>query len=281
MQFGVTMFPTDFSIGVVELARALEERGFESMWVPEHTHIPASRESPWPGGAELPPEYSHSLDPFVALTAAAAVTTRLRVGTGVCLVIERDPITLAKEVASLDYVSGGRFLFGIGGGWNREEMRDHGTDPSRRWRVLRERIAAMKQIWMEDEASFHGEFVDFDRIWSWPKPVQKPHPPVMMGGDGPHTFQRVVAYADEWMPIVARGAMVIADRMAELNRMAVEKGRGPIPVTAWGVRSRPEEIEQYEKAGIRRCIFALPSVPAGQVWPLLDRYTGAMEKFAG
>ena len=189
MKFGVTMFPTDYAIGPAELAGAVEEHGFESLFFPEHTHIPTSRRTPWPGGAELPREYSRTLDPFVALSAAATATERLRIGTGICLVVERDPITLAQEVASLDFISGGRFLFGIGGGWNLEEMENHGTDPAQRWKLLRERVLAMKAIWAEDEAEFHGRFVNFDPIWSWPKPVQEPHPPILVGGSGPHTFQ--------------------------------------------------------------------------------------------
>src|SRR5215210_6280235 len=167
MQFGVFMFPTEYTISVTDLARAAEDLGFESFWVPEHTHIPAERRTPWPGGAELPREYSHALDPFLALTAAAAVTTRLRLGTSVCLVIERDPITLAKEVATLDQLSGGRFLFGVGAGWNVEEMKNHGTDPGTRFRRMRESVEAMKAIWTQDEAEYHGRIVDFDPIWSW------------------------------------------------------------------------------------------------------------------
>jgi probable F420-dependent oxidoreductase len=201
VDYGVTMFPTDYALRPDELARLLEERGFESVWFPEHTHIPVSRRTPYPGGGELPREYSHSYDPFVALTAAAAATSRLRLGTGVCLVIERDPIVTAKEVASLDFLSGGRFLFGIGGGWNAEEMADHGTDFKKRWRVLRERILAMKAIWTQEEGEFHGEFVNFDKTWSFPKPAQKPHPPVLIGGDGPTTFDRVIEFGDGWMPI--------------------------------------------------------------------------------
>src|ERR1700738_4652780 len=180
MQFAVFIFPTEYTIKVVDLARATEDLGFESLWVPEHTHIPADRRSPWPGGAELPREYSHTLDPFLALSAAAAVTTRLRLGTGVCLVIEKDPIVTAKEVATLDLLSDGRFLFGVGGGWNLEEMADHGTDPAARWKLLRERVEAMKAIWTQDDAQYHGQLVDFDPLWSWSKPVQKPHPPVIV-----------------------------------------------------------------------------------------------------
>src|SRR5919202_208167 len=218
MDFGVTMFPTEYSISIVELARAVEDLGFESLWVPEHTHIPSDRRSPWPGGPELPREYSHALDPFLALTAAASVTSRLRLGTGVCLVVERDPITLAKEVATIDHLSGGRFLFGIGGGWNLEEMANHGTDPTRRWPLLRERVLAMKEIWTHDEAEFHGAFVDFQRLWQWPKPIQAPHPPIIVGGNGPHTLKRVVDYGDAWGPIVGRGPD-IAERLPELARL--------------------------------------------------------------
>ena len=276
MKFGVTMFPTDYSIGPAELARAAEEHGFESLFFPEHTHIPTSRRSPWPGGAELPREYSHTLDPFVALGAAAAVTSRLRLGTGICLVVERDPITLAKEVASLDHLSRGRVLFGIGGGWNYEEMENHGTRPSIRWKVLRERILAMKQIWTQDEAEFHGEFVNFDPIWSWPKPVQQPHPPIIVGGSGPRTFQRILEYGDEWMPIGGRGGAPIEERIAELNRLAADAGRSPIPVSVFGVRPDPGVIEHYQQAGVTRCVFWLPPAGPEQVLPALSRCAEAM-----
>ncbi|MBV9897000.1 MAG: LLM class F420-dependent oxidoreductase [Chloroflexi bacterium] len=269
MQFGVLMFPTDFSIGAVELARAVEDHGLESVWFPEHTHIPAERKTPWPGGAELPREYSHALDPFVALAAAAAATTRIKLGTGVCLVIEHDPITLAKEVASVDFVSGGRMLFGIGGGWNLEEMSNHGTDPSHRWTVLRERMLAMKQIWAEDEATFHGKYVNFDRIWSWPKPIQRPNPPVVVGGNGARTLQRVIEYGDEWGPIIGRGPDLF-DRMKELADLAAEAGRAPIPVTIFSLRSfDPKLVEQYQAAGASRYVFGLPAAPADAVLPLV------------
>jgi probable F420-dependent oxidoreductase len=204
MKFGVLMFATDTSIGVVELARAAEERGMESLFLPEHSHIPVCRNTPFPGGGDLPEEYRRALDPLIGLAAAAAATSTLRVGTGVCLVVQRDPIQLAKEVASLDLISGGRFLFGIGAGWNLEEMADHGTDPSRRFTLLRERVAAMKQIWAHDEAEFHGSLVDFDPMWQWPKPVQRPHPPILLGGHGPRALERVVEYADEWFPTAWR-----------------------------------------------------------------------------
>ena len=269
MKFGVYMFPTDYAIDPVSLGRAAEGQGFESLFVPEHTHIPTSRRSPFPGGGELPKEYSHTLDPFVALGAVAAATERLMLGTGICLVIERDPITLAKEVASLDFISGGRVLFGIGGGWNREEMENHGTDPTRRWKVLRERIEAMQQIWTEDAAEYHGEFVDFDPIWQWPKPIQKPHPPVIIGGDGANTLQRVVRYGDGWMPIGRRADFKA--RIDELNQLSAAAGRADIPVTIFGAAPKPEVIDAYAEAGVERLLFHLPPAPRDEVLPLLEQ----------
>src|SRR5438067_39900 len=200
MKLGLAMFPTDDAVRPAELGRIAEEHGFESLFLPEHTHIPASRRSPYPGGGELPREYSHTYDPFVALATAADATERITLATGICLVVERDPITTAKEVASLDHLSNGRFLFGVGAGWNREEMENHGTDPRRRFSLMRERVEAMKAIWTQDEAEYHGEHVDFDPIWSWPKPVQEPHPPVLIGGNGEKVIDRVVAFGHEWMP---------------------------------------------------------------------------------
>jgi probable F420-dependent oxidoreductase len=272
MEFGVVIFPTDYAIGMAELGRACEERGFESLWVAEHTHIPVSRRTPWPGGAELPQHYWHTLDPFVALTAAAATTTRLKLGTGICLVVERDPIVLAKEVASLDLVSEGRFLFGVGGGWNREELENHGTSFPLRWRVLRERIVAMKRIWTEDEPEFHGEFVNFDPIWSWPKPVQKPHPPVIVGGNGPTTFDRVLEYGDGWMPIHGRPGPggSIEERIAELDRRTDEAGRARIPVTVYQAPADAAAVESYRQAGAARLVFGLPAAGADAVLSRLD-----------
>ena len=275
MEIGAAMFVTDYSMGPAELAVALEERGFESMWVPEHTHIPASRQTPWPGGADLPREYWHSYDPFVALSAAAAVTTNLKLGTGICLMVERDPITTAKEVASLDYLSNGRFLFGIGGGWNAEEMANHGTSYRRRWRLLRERVLAMKAIWTEEEAEFHGELVNFDKVWAYPKPAHKPHPPIFMGGDGPRTFDRVVEFCDGWMPI-SRGPgqeSDLAEKVALLRRQAEEAGRGehiPVSLCLFG-QPRDGLVEQMTDAGVDRLIFFLPSGERDEVMPQLDR----------
>ncbi len=279
MLFGAFIFPTDYSIGPVELGRALEERGFESVFFPEHTHIPTSRRSPWPGGADLPEEYKHTLDPFVALAAVAATTERLRLGTGICLVIERDPIVTAKEVASLDLLSGGRVLFGVGGGWNLEEMENHGTDPARRWVLMRERLEAMKAIWTRDEAEYHGELVDFDPIWQWPKPVQQPHPPVLVGGATTAALKRVVAYGDGWMPIAGRGKVL--PMLSELQRLADENGRGRIPVSIFGANPDSGALEDLAKAGVDRCVFALPPAPAGEVLPLLDRYADLAARFNG
>ncbi|GIT69278.1 MAG: LLM class F420-dependent oxidoreductase [Chloroflexota bacterium] len=274
MKYGAMMFSTDYSIRPDDLAKMLEERGFESMWVPEHTHIPANRQSAWPGGGELPKDYWHTYDPFVALTAAAAVTNEIKLGTGICLMIERDPITTAKEIASLDLISNGRFIFGIGGGWNSEEMEDHGTDFRTRWRLLRENILAMKQIWTADEAEFHGEYVNFDKMWAYPKPLQKPHPPILMGGDGPTTFDRVVEYCDGWMPIGSRnsGGPSLSEKIALLKRQASEAGRDPesLDITSFGVRPDPELVARLEESGVNRIIFTLPSEERAQVTPLID-----------
>jgi probable F420-dependent oxidoreductase len=280
LKYGVVMFPTGYSIGPDALARAVEGRGFDSLFFPEHTHIPISRRTPWPGGADLPKEYSHTYDPFIALTAAAMVTKSIKLGTGICLVMERDPITLAKEVASLDMISGGRCLLGVGGGWNEEEMENHGTDPKRRFKIMRERIKAMKEIWTKDEAEYHGEYVNFDPIWSWPKPVQKPHPPVYVGGDGEHTFKRVIDYGDAWMPIPGRNPVPLGDRIKQLQQMAAAAGRGPIPVTVYGTVPRPEVVQHYIDVGVERCIFWLPSAREEEALPHLDRYTSLIEEVA-
>ena len=277
MLVGAVMFPTEYAISPADLARALEERGFESVWFPEHTHIPASRRSPWPGGPNLPREYWYTYDPFVALALAAAATRRLRVATGICLVIERDPIITAKEVATLDRLSEGRVIFGIGGGWNAEEMEHHGTDFKKRWRVLRERVLAMKEIWTKEEAEFHGEFVHFDRIWSHPKPLQRPHPPILMGGDGPTTFDRVIEFCDGWMPITTRAGS-LGDKIATLKRRATEAGRDPrtISITAFGAKPDRAALEQLEGWGVERAIFMLPSAEREKVLPLLDGHAALL-----
>ena len=280
MKFGVYHFSTDYSIHPAELGQALEARGFESLFVPEHTHIPADRTSPYPGGGELPLHYSHTLDPFVALAAVASVTNKLLLGTGICLVVERDPIVLAKEVASLDYISNGRVLFGIGGGWNREELEHHGEKFDQRWKLLRERVEAMQQIWTQEEASYHGEFVNFERIWSWPKPVQKPYPPVILGSDGGQAMKRVVRYCDGWIPF-ARGNENLPDKIAQLNEMAAAAGRGPIAVTLFNTPSDPARLEPFANMrGVERCLFAVPSESAEQVLPRLDALADAIARFA-
>ena len=274
MQFGLMMFPADYAIRPDDLAREAEARNFESLWFPEHTHIPASRRSPWPGGGDLPQEYWHTHDPFVALGMAAAVTTRLELATGICLLIERDTITTAKEVATLDFLSNGRFLFGIGGGWNVEEMGHHGTVFTTRWKKLREQIAAMKKIWTEDAAEYRGEFVNFEPIWSWPKPVQKPHPPILLGGHSPQVLQRVVEYCDGWMPIGGRATELLAD-VQRLRQLAEQKGRDPrtVSVTVFGAPADPAVLAQYRAAGVERVSFGLPPADRDKVLPLMDRYT--------
>ena len=253
MKFGIAIFPTDYAISMTELAPAVEERGFESLWVAEHSHIPTSRESPWPGGPDLPKHYWHTMDPFIALTAAALASKTLKVATGICLLIQRDPIHTAKETASVDLISGGRLIFGIGAGWNREEMADHGTNFGMRWQLLREKTEAIKAIWSEDAAEYHGEMVGFGPMWSWPKPVQKPHPPVILGGSGPKILERVVRYADGWMP--NRGDVLA--RIPELERMAKDAGRGRMPVTYYP-KATAEEIERCAQAGVDRLIWYVP-----------------------
>ena len=275
--FGVTMFPTDYSIQPVALGRALEERGFESVFFPEHTHIPASRRSRWPGGDDLPPEYSHTHDPFVALGAIAATTERLKLGTGICLIPERDPILLANVVASLDLISNGRVLLGIGAGWNAEEMENHGTAFKDRWPVTRERILAMRQIWTQEEAEFHGEHVDFDKIWSYPKPVQAGGPPVLIGADTKWAHRRVVDYADGWMPIFGRSD--VRDSLAALRIVAEQAGRdmSTIHLSVFGVPPREEIVTGLIAAGFQRILFPLPPAGEAEIIPRLDRYAALIE----
>ena len=277
MRVGAFYFPTDYGINMAELAKALEDRGFDSLFVPEHTHIPASRKSPFPGGGELPKRYSHTHDPFVGLSFAAAATKKLKLGTGILLVPQHEPIVTAKAIASLDQLSGGRFIFGIGGGWNAEEMANHGTEFKTRWRLLRERVLAMKEIWTKEEAEFHGEFVNFDKIWSHPKPVQKPHPPIYMGGDAPRTFDRVAELADGWMPIM-RGDHNPVDRIPALREHLERAGRDPksVPVSIFFAPPKPPALEALAKAGVVRAIFGLPSEPRDAILPRLDAYAAAM-----
>ena len=267
MDTGIGFFATHDAIGPAAIARLVEEHGHAALYFPEHSHIPASRESPFEGGGEMPRKYAHTYDLFVALATAAAATSKLRIGSGICLVTERDPIHTAKAVASVDHLSGGRMDFGVGAGWNREEMANHGTDPGRRFSLLRERVEAMKEIWTSDEAEYHGEHVDFDPIWCWPKPHQSPHPPVLLGGNGDKVLERVVAFADEWMPNPLPG---VRERIAELQRLAQEAGRGPIPVTLNAARPDPAALAKGEEAGVHRCLFYLQPGPAEEVERRLD-----------
>ena len=278
--YGAMMFPTDYAIQPIELAKAVEERGLDSLFFPEHTHIPTSRRSPWPGGAELPLEYSHTHDLFVALTAAAAVTKRIKLGTGICLVIERDPIMLAKEVASLDVISGGRVILGIGGGWNAEEMENHGTNFKRRWALLRERVLAMKQIWSNEKAEYHGEFVNFDPIWSWPKPVQPGGPPILLGSEASKALDRVVDYCDGWMPINRGSAEKVEAKVHELREAAKRAGRRfeDLQLGMFGAPGKEDGAKRLQDMGFAHLIFGLPPAKADKVLPLLDSYAALAEK---
>ncbi len=273
MKYGVTMFATDYAIRPDEVAAAAEERGFESIFFPEHTHIPASRRTPYPAGGDLPKEYWHTHDLFVALMAAAAATKTIKVGSGICLLIEHDPIIAAKAVATIDFLSGGRMIFGIGGGWNVEEMANHGTNFKTRWKLLRERVEAMKAIWTNENAEYHGELVSFDPIWSFPKPIQKPHPPIYLGTHTPRGRQRVVDYCDGWIPIGARLGD-IAEGMKDLAERARTAGKKPgaIGVTIFGAPADEDVLKQFAAAGAERVVFWLPPAPREKVLPILDGY---------
>jgi probable F420-dependent oxidoreductase len=269
------MFPTSDAIDPGALARLVEEHGQYSLFFPEHTHIPAGRETPYVGGGDLPRKYAHTYDLFVACTAAAVATSRLRVGSGICLIVERDPITTAKEVASIDVLSGGRFEFGVGAGWNREEMANHGTDPRTRMALMRERVLAMKQIWTEDEASYAGEFVNFERIWSWPKPAQRPHPPVLVGGTGPTVFDRVLEFGDAWLPNYGDGSVL--DRIPELRERA---GR-PVDVIVMSAPADATALERIQRSGASRAVHWLPSAGRGPVEAELARFAAAVAELHG
>ena len=275
MQIGAAMFFTDYSMSPVALARALEERGFESLWAPEHSHIPVSRRTPFPGGTDLPKRYYDCMDPFVTLSAAAAATTNLKVGTGVCLVNQRDPIQTAKQVASLDQISAGRFLFGIGVGWNVEEMENHGTNAETRALLVRERIEAMKEIWTKSKAEYHGELVNFDPIYAWPKPVTKPHPPVIVGGAFPQSARRAIRYGNGWIPIAGRSAYGdIAQLLPRFYQMAAEAGRdkAELPVTMFGAPTNLDTLKHWRDLGIARVVVALDSENADTILPQLDKW---------
>lgn len=276
MHVGAAMFFTDYSMAPGELARALEQRGFESLWAPEHSHIPASRLSPFPNGGDLPKQYYDVMDPFVTLTAAAAATKTLKVGTGVCLVQQRDPIQTAKLVASIDQVSRGRFLFGVGSGWNAEEMEDHGTPFKSRHKIARERIESMKVIWTQDKAEYHGETVNFGPMMAWPKPVQKPYPPVIVGGAFPYGARRAIRYGDGWVPHASRPEYGdVSDFLPQFHRMAKESGRDPgsLPVTMFRVVEELDRLRHYREIGIARVVITVPSAGGDKVLSILDRWS--------
>jgi probable F420-dependent oxidoreductase len=276
MHVGLTMFPTDYAIQPHDLAVAAEQRGFESLWLPEHSHIPTSRKSPWPGGGELPKYYCDSYDPFVSLAAAAAVTKSIKLATGICLVIERDPIHTAKEVSTLDQLSSGRFIFGVGGGWNAEEMANHGTVFETRFKLMRERILAMKQIWTQPTPQFAGEFVKFEPLMQWPKPVQKPHPPIIVGGAFPHAAKRAIAYGDGWIPIGGRGDLL--ELLPQFRQMAKDAGRDPASLS-FDVFAAPRDLEilkRYRDAGVDRVVLMLPPKSREAILPMLDQSAALM-----
>ena len=284
LNFGTSMFFTDYSMAPGELGKALEERGFESVWAPEHSHIPLSRKTPFPGGGDVPKRYYDAMDPFITLTVAAMATKKLKVGTGVCLVAQRDPIQTAKLVASIDQVSGGRFLFGIGNGWNQDEMENHGTVFTTRHKLARERVEAMKAIWTQTKPEYHGEFVNFGPMMAWPKPVQKPHPPVIVGGAFPYSARRAIRYGEGWIPQAARGGYSeIADMIPEFRKMATEAGRDPasIDITVWFPKQDPELMKRYEDLGVSRVVFNLDSEKADKVLPVIDSLAGLMRKVNG
>ena len=283
MDFGVLMFMTDYATPAAALAQAMEARGFESLWAPEHSHIPLSRKTPFPGGGELPKPYYDAMDPFISLTAAAAVTTKLKLATGVCLVIQRDTIQLAKTVASLDQTSGGRFLFGIGGGWNQDEMEDHGTVYATRFKRMREQIEAMREIWTKSKPEYHGEIVDFPPMMTWPKPVQNPLP-IIVGGAFPHAARRAVRYGNGWIPIAGRASYGSFDEyFPAYKQMLVEAGRSlaDAPITMFGAAADYDQLMRYKVLGITRVVAGLASEGADKTLPMLDKWAELMRKVNG
>jgi probable F420-dependent oxidoreductase len=272
MLYGAYYFPTDYGMEVGELARALEERGFESLFVCEHTHIPLSRKTPFPGGGDLPKRYKHTHDPFVALSFAAAASKTLKLGTGIALIPQRDPIVTAKSVASLDQLSNGRFIFAMGGGWNVDEMENHGARYDTRFKLLRERVLAMKEMWTKEQAEYHGEFVNFDPIWIFPKPKQKPHPPIFLGGESDHTLKRVAEFCDGWFPRTRRGFEPKAAKQ-RLAAAAAAAGRDPktLSITVFAAPADAAKLAAYREAGIERVLFEVPDASREEILRTLDR----------
>ena len=282
MQIGIAMFVTDYSIHPGELGAAIEERGFHSMWMPEHTHIPTSRKSPWGGGPELPQHYKDTLDPFLALTAAAMTTKRIKLATGICLIVERDPIHTAKEVATLDYLSGGRVILGVGGGWNAEEMGNHGTAFETRFALMRERIEAIKAIWTQDVTEYRGAFVDIEPMWCNPKPVQKPHPPILVGGAFPYGARRALQYGDGWMPIGGRDQDPIA-LLPRFRQMCAEAGRDPasVPMSVFGPKHDLDTLKRLRDSGMERTVLAIPTAGRDAALASLDACAALMRGLGG
>ena len=280
MKLGAFYFPTDYGINIAELAKALEDRGFDSLYVPEHTHIPTSRKTPFPSGGELPRRYSHTHDPFVGLAFAAAATKKLTIGTGICLVPQHEPIVTAKAIASLDQLSGGRFVFGIGAGWNVDEMENHGATYKTRFAIMREHVLAMKEIWAKDEAAYHGQYVKFDPIWSWPKPARKAGPPIILGGESDYTLKRVVEYCDGWLPR-PRGFDPVKGT-ERLRNMAKEKGRDPSTISITVFAPPPDKalLDSYQKAHLDGALLAIPDLTRDEILKQLDAWTPLAKAYA-
>jgi probable F420-dependent oxidoreductase len=281
MRVGISCFLTDKSVNIADLAKAAESRGFDEIWAPEHTHIPTGRETDWPmqDASELPEMYKRSLDPFVALTAAAMVTERIRIGTSICLVSQHDPIILAKTVATLDLLSGGRLTLGVGFGWNVDEMAHHGVDPDRRRTIGREKTLAMKELWTNDEATFRGDYVSFSPSWQWPKPTQKPHPPIWVGG-GKSTMKHAVEWGDGWMPI--EGVMPVARMTRSIRQMLVDAGRDPENFTVYlaGAPDDPAAIEEYREAGLDGISLGIPwDADADTALRILDEHVEFRDRY--
>jgi probable F420-dependent oxidoreductase len=280
MKFGGAMFFTDYSMTAAELAAALEERGFESVWAPEHSHIPLSRKSPYPGGGDLPKEYYDAMDPFVVLAAASQATKTIKLGTGVLLVQQRDAIQTAKLVVSIDQVSQGRFLFGVGGGWNQDEMENHGTIYTSRFKRMRESIEAMKEIWTKEHAEYHGQFVNFDPMVARPKPVTKPHPPIHVGGAFPQGARRAIRYGDGWIPVARTD---LSEIVPKFRQMALDAGRDPksIEITLFGLAANVDQLKRFAEIGVSRVVPMFPPQKAGAVLPIIDRWTKLMQQVNG
>jgi len=281
MKFGASMFFTDYSMTPAALARAVEDRGFDILWAPEHSHIPLSRKTPFVMGGDLPKRYYDTMDPFVTLTAAAMATKTLKVGTGVCLIAQRDPIQTAKLVASIDQVSGGRF---VGNGWNQDEMENHGTAFATRHKLARERIEAMKAIWTQTKPEYHGEFVDFGPMMAWPKPVQKPHPPIVVGGAFPYSARRAIRYGDGWMPQVTPTATTpLAELIPRFRQVAAEAGRDPasLAISIGGQQPDIDLIKRYQDLDVERVSVSLMSEKEDAILPVLDQWVAVMRAMNG